>query len=133
MREKSPAPDFTPLAANAAVQRRLIELEGEWMSARALVERELVAMWAEARRHGELSAECRWQLATAHAHANRVAVRVVDGAVELTGTAVVDRHGVIARALCDARSLGGHIATNGTVQERAAQISLGLLESDTLV
>jgi alkylation response protein AidB-like acyl-CoA dehydrogenase len=130
---KSPAPAFTPLAANAAVQRRLTELEGEWMGASCSVERELVAMWHEARHAGELSSECRWRLATAHAHANRIAVRVVDGAVELTGAAVVDRHSVIARALCDARALAGHIATSGYVQERAAQIGLGLLDADRLV
>jgi alkylation response protein AidB-like acyl-CoA dehydrogenase len=63
----------------------------------------------------------------------RTAVRIVDGAIELTGTAVVDRHGAIARSLCDARTLAGHIATSGPVLERAAQISLGRLDADTLV
>ncbi len=130
---KTPAPGFSPLADNAAVQRGLMDLEGEWMGARASVERELDAMWEEAQRTAELSSDCRWRLATAHVHANRTAVRVVDGAIELTGTAVADRHGPIARSLCDARTLAGHMATSGHVLERAARISLGLLDADTLV
>jgi alkylation response protein AidB-like acyl-CoA dehydrogenase len=110
-----------------------MDLEGEWMGARASVERELDAMWGEAARNGELSSESRWRLATANVHANRTAVRVVDGAVELTGTAVADRRGTIARSLCDARTLAGHFATSDSVMERAARVSLGLLDADTLV
>lgn len=130
---KTPAPDFTQPTDNAAVQRRLMELEGAWMGACASVERELDAMWSEALSNGELSADCRWRLATANVHANRTAVSVVDGAVELTGTAVVDRQTVTARSLCDARALAGHIATSGPVLERAAQMSLGLFGEDLLV
>lgn len=130
---KAPAPEFTPVAANAAVQRRLTELEGEWMGARASVERELAAMWRQAEFDGELTAEVRSRLAAAQLHAVRTSVRVVDGAVELTGTAVVDRHGVIARSLMDARVLVGHMAASGRVAELAAQVGLGLLDADILV
>lgn len=130
---KTPAPDFTPPATNAAVRRRLTGLEGEWMSALASVERELTAMWREAASLGVLGPERRWRLATAHLHAARTALRVVDGAVELTGTAVVDRRGIIARSLADARALAGHIAASGPAAERAAQVGLGLLDADTLV
>lgn len=130
---KTPAPDFTPLARNAAVQRRLIELEGDWMAAVASVERELDSMWREAVRDGELSNETRWRLAAAHTTANRAAVQVVDGACSLAGTAVADRHGVLGRSLRDAHTLAGHIATSGPVLERAAQVSLGLLDPDLMV
>ena len=130
---KAPAPDFIPLAQNAAVQRCLTELEGAWMGAVASVERELEAMWDEAERQGELSSGVRWRLAAANTHANRAAVHIVDEACNLTGTAVADRSGVLGRSLRDAHTLAGHIATSGPVLERAAQVSLGLLEPDLLV
>ena len=133
IRTKAPAPDFRPLAENSAVQRRLIELEGNWMAASASVERELDSMWEEATHPGELSTECRWRLSAANITANRIAVDVVNGACELTGTAVANMKGLLGRCLRDAHTLAGHIATGGTSQERAAQVSCGTLEPDFMV
>lgn len=80
-----------------------------------------------------LSAGQRWRLAAANASANRVAVRVVDRACELAGATVAARRAKLSRCLRDAHTLRGHMATNGTVLERIAQVSLGLVEPDMLV
>src|SRR5690606_1861144 len=76
--EKAPAPAFTPLAENAAVQRTLSEAEGWWLAAVAGVERELAAMWDEAERTGEVSVAQRVRLHRANVAANALAVQVVD-------------------------------------------------------
>jgi alkylation response protein AidB-like acyl-CoA dehydrogenase len=131
--EKAPAPAFTPLVRNAAVQRRLVELEGRWLGARAAVEHELRAMWEEAAAGGRLSTAQRVRLATVNAAANRTAVEVVDGAGELAGTEVAKRTSRLSRCLRDVHTLRGHVATNGAVLERAAQMDFGLLEDDLLV
>lgn len=131
--DKAPAPSFTPLAQNAAVQRQLSELEGIWMAATSSVEHELELLWQEAHDVGQLSPERRWRLATATAHANRAALDVVDGACRLAGTAVTSQKHRLARCLRDAHALRGHIATGGAVIELAAQISLGLATPNMLV
>jgi indole-3-acetate monooxygenase len=130
---KAPAPSFTPLVQNAAVQRRLVELEGSWLGARAAVERELETMWDEAVEHGSLSTGQRVRLATVNAAANRTAVQLVDGAAELAGTEVAKRTSRLSRCLRDVHTLRGHVATNGTVLERIAQADFGLLAPDLLV
>jgi len=130
---KAPAPDFTPLATNPAVQRRLAELEGRWAGALAGVERELDELWAEAVGAGALTDERRASACLANLHANRTAVEVVDAACELTGTAVAARTGVLGRALRDAHTLQGHIAVSGAVAERAGRALLGIAEPDLLV
>jgi indole-3-acetate monooxygenase len=131
--QKSPAPTFAPLATNSAVQRRLIELEGTWMAATASVEHELDLIWHAARTVGQLSRERRWRLTTAAAHANRAALDVIDGACTLAGSSVAARNHRLARCLLDAHTLRGHLATNGAVVEKAAQVSLGLAEPDMFV
>jgi alkylation response protein AidB-like acyl-CoA dehydrogenase len=130
---KAPAPAFVPLAQNSAVLRDVAELEGLWLGAVAAVEQELALMWEEAITVGALSAGQRWRLAAANANGNRVAVRIVDRACELAGTTVAARRNKLSRCLRDAHTLQGHIATNGTVLERIAQVSLGLVEPDMLV
>lgn len=131
--EKAPAPSFTPLVRNAAVQRRLVDLEGAWLGARAAVEHELDTMWEEAGTEGRLSTAQRVNLATVNAAANRTAVEVVDGACEIAGTEVAKRTSRLSRCLRDVHTLRGHVATNGLVQERAAQMDFGLLDDDMLV
>lgn len=131
--DKAPAPSFAPLVGNAAVQRRLVELEGAWLGARAAVERELELMWTEAVTDGRLSTEQRVRLATVNAAANSAAVRIVDGVGELAGTEVARRTSRLSRCLRDVHTLRGHVATNGSVLERISQASFGLLEPDLLV
>lgn len=130
---KAPAPAFTPLASNAAVQRRIGELEGRWAAAVAGVERELDELWAEAVGAGALTAACRARTALANLNANRTALEVVDGACELAGTAVAARTGTLGRALRDAHTLRGHVAVSGAVAERAGQVLLGLADPDLLL
>ncbi len=130
---KAPAPTFVPLVQNAAVLREVAELEGLWLGAVAAVEQELTSMWDEATAEHQLSAGQRWRLAAANANANRTALRIVDRACELAGATVAHRRTKLSRCLCDAHTLAGHIATNGTVLERIAQVSLGLTEPDMLV
>jgi alkylation response protein AidB-like acyl-CoA dehydrogenase len=131
--DKAPAPAFTPLVRNAAVQRCLVELEGAWLGAFAAVEREVETMWEEAEADGRLSTEQRVRLATVNAAANRTAAEVVDRACELAGTEVAKRTARLSRCLRDVHTLRGHVATNGAVQERAAQMDFGLLDDDMLV
>lgn len=130
---KAPAPAFVALSQNAAVQRELVALEGEWRGAVAAVECELARLWREASIEEHVSIEQRVRCAIAHVTANRVAVSVVDRLAALTGTAVVARTGVLGRCLLDVHALAGHIATGGTVAERAAQLHLGLIADDFLV
>ena len=131
--DKAPAPAFTPLAANAAVQRSLTEAEGLWAAAHAGVERELVAMWAEAERDGELSVPQRVRLHRANLAANALAVQVVDLVSQITGTSSVARRHVLARCLRDAHALRSHITVGGTSTEWNAKVALGLAESHYLV
>lgn len=131
--DKAPPPRFEKLAANAAVQRRLTQLEGAWMAAYASVAHELDGMWAQACEHHELSDDRRWRLATANANANAASVAVVDGACEVTGTAVAARTGRLSRCLRDVQTLRGHIAVSGPALEGAALTSLGLEPADVLV
>lgn len=130
---KAPAPGFVLLARNAAVQRLLVEAEGLWAAARASVERELEAMWAEARAHGRVSSRQRAALHRANVAANTLSVRVVDLACEVTGTASVPRTSVLGRCRRDAHALRGHVVTNGATVERNAEILLGLTDEHFLV
>ncbi len=130
---KAPAPAFQLLATNTAVQRRLAELEGAWMAALASQERALEELWQEAATDGELSADRRWRTAAVAAHANKVALEVVDGACALAGASVAARTHRLSRCLRDAHALRGHISTSGAVLERIGQVSLGLADPDMLV
>jgi indole-3-acetate monooxygenase len=130
---KAPMPDLVPLAENAAVQRGLAEVEGRWLGAVAAVERELEAMWDEARTNGELTSEQRVRLHRANLAANRSAVDVVDRVVELTGTTAVDRHHVLSRCQRDAHALRGHVSVGGSASEHNTKVALGLEPSHRLV
>jgi indole-3-acetate monooxygenase len=130
---KAPAPGFVLLARNAAVQRLLVEAEGLWAAARASVERELEALWAQASAHGEVSPAQRAALHRANVAANVLSVRIVDLCSEMTGTAAVARAGVLSRCHRDAHALRGHAATNGATVERNAEILLGLIPAHFLV
>jgi alkylation response protein AidB-like acyl-CoA dehydrogenase len=123
---KSPAPDLTLLAANAAVQRSLAEAEGLWHAALAGVERELDAMWDEALLHAELSIEQRVRLHRANLTATRLAVRVVDAVCEVTGTEAVAFDHVLARCQRDAHALRGHISIGAAAAEHNAKVALGI-------
>ncbi len=131
--DKAPAPSFAPLIRNAAIQRRLVELEGAWLGALAAVERELESMWEEALADGRLSTGQRVRLATANAAANRVAVQIGDGSGEIAGTEVAKRTSRLSRCLRDVHTLRGHVSTNGSVLERIALADVGLLDADMLV
>ena len=133
VRTKAPMPDFVPLARNAAIQRLLVEAEGLWQAATAGVERELGSMWDEAVAGSQLSTEQRLRLHAANVTANQLAVRAVEMACEVTGTASVPRTSVLARCLRDAHALRGHLATNGTTLEHNAKSRFGLPSDDRLV
>lgn len=130
---KAPAPDFAPLAENPSVQHRLVEAEGLWQAAIAAVERELASMWEEATERGELTQGQRVRLHRANATANRLAVRAVDLACEITGTTSVARRHVLGRCLRDAYALRGHITTAARAIEHNARVDLGLSDEDVLV
>jgi alkylation response protein AidB-like acyl-CoA dehydrogenase len=130
---KAPAPDFVPLAQNAAVQRALIRAEGIWSGCIASIERELESMWGEANRNGELSSDQRVRLFTAHAAANEHAVAIINDMCAITGTAATRRAHPLSRCRRDSQALQGHISTSGSAVERAAKIKLGLLDEDILV
>lgn len=130
---KAPMPDLRPLAANAAVQRDLAELEGFWHAARASVERELEAMWDEAVLHGELSTPTRVALHRANVTAARLAVRIVDSVVELTGSEAVANDHVLARCQRDAHALRPHISVNGASMEHNTLVDLGVETDHRLV
>ena len=131
--DKAPAPAFTPLAANAAVQRALADAEGLWLAAVAGVERELAAMWDQAVRAGEVSVAQRVRLHRANLAANALAVQVVDAATLATGTAAVARRHVLARCQRDAHALRSHITVGGQATEWNAKIALGLATSHFMV
>ena len=131
--DTSPPPAFVPLARNAAVQRMLSEAEGLWAAALAGVERELEALWAEARRDGELRTERRVRTHRAALTANALSVRVVDLVAEATGTRSMQRRHVLGRCRRDAHALEAHISVNGASAELNAAMSLGLVEPHLLV
>jgi indole-3-acetate monooxygenase len=130
---KAATPDLVVLADNAAVQRGLADVEGRWLGAVAAVERELEAMWDEARTNGELSSEQRVRLHRANLAASRCAVDLVDRVVDLTGTTAVDRHHVLSRCQRDAHALRGHVSVGGAAMEHNTKVALGLEPSHRLV
>jgi alkylation response protein AidB-like acyl-CoA dehydrogenase len=130
---KAPPPTFQPLALNASVQRALIRAEGLWRACHASVENELGAMWDEATRNGELARERRVALFAANVTASEQAQRIVASMCEITGTASVARSHPLARARRDIEALAGHVSVSGVSIELAAQVSLGLIESDIRV
>ncbi len=130
---KAPPPDFVRLADNAAVQRSLVEAEGLWQAGVATVERELEAMWAEAAVLQELTAETRVRLHRATLTADRHAVRAVELACEITGTASLPRGHVLGRCRRDARALHGHVSVNGMSAEHNARVDLGAQDRSILV
>jgi alkylation response protein AidB-like acyl-CoA dehydrogenase len=130
---KAPPPLFKPLARNAAVQRTITEAEGLWAAANASVERELDAMWDEARAFGELRRTTRVALQRANLAANGLAVRVVDLATELAGATAIARDHVLSRCRRDAHALAAHITVGGAAAELNARVALGQPESHILV
>lgn len=130
---KAPAPDFALLADNSAVQHGLVEAEGLWQAAHAAVERELESAWEEAVRYGEFTREQRVRLHRANVTANRLAVKAVELACEITGTTSVARRHVLARCLRDAHALRGHISIAGRSIERNASVDLERVDEDVLV
>jgi len=130
---KAPAPEFVPLARNAAVQRAYLRAEGLWHACRAGVEAELVAMWDEATRDEQLSTAQRVRLFAANATANEQAVAIIETMCELTGTASLDPTHPLSRCRRDAQVLRGHLAANGQSIEYGGQVALGVLAEQTRV
>ena len=130
---KAPAPEFVPLARNAAVQRAYLRAEGMWNACRAGVEAELVAMWDEATRNEQLSTAQRVRLFAANATANEQAVAIIETMCELTGTASLDRAHPLSRCRRDAQVLRGHLAANGQSIEYGGQVALSVLAEQTRV
>ncbi|MGH9113035.1 MAG: acyl-CoA dehydrogenase family protein [Acidimicrobiales bacterium] len=130
---KAPAPEFVPLARNAAVQRAYLRAEGLWHACRAGVEAELVAMWDEATRDEQLSTGQRARLFAANATANEQAVAIIETMCELTGTASLDRSHPLSRCRRDAQVLRGHLAANGQSIEYGGQVALGVLAEQSRV
>lgn len=126
--DKAPAPELTPLARNAAVQRAFARAEAVWNASVASVERELDAMWNEAHRDGTLSPERRYALFTANALASEQAAAVVESVSRLVGTVTLDRRHPLSRCRRDVDVLSTHLAVNGQALEYAGQIRLGLLD-----
>lgn len=131
--EKAPAPDFVRLADQGAVQRTLLLSEGRWNAALASVERELDAMWADARRDEELTVDRRVRLLAANVHAARESVEIIDSMCEVCGTVALDRTQPLSRMRRDAQALLGHIAVNGGTVEAAAKMRLGIIDADIRV
>ena len=130
---KAPPPDFVRLADTGAVQRQLVEAEGLWQAGVATVERELESMWAEASLLEELSPETRVALHRATLTADRLAVRAVDLACELSGTAWLAPGAVLGRCRRDAMALHGHVSVNGMSAEHNAKVDLGAVPASILV
>lgn len=130
---KAPPPDFVRLADSGAVQRQLVEAEGAWHAAVAVVERELESMWAEATVLEQLSAETRVALHRANLTADRLATRAVELACDLSGTAWLAPGAVLGRCRRDALALHGHVSVNGMSSEHNAKADLGSLPPTLLV
>lgn len=130
---KAPPPDFVRLADSGAVQRQLVEAEGCWQAGVAVVERELESMWAEATMLEELSTETRVALHRANLTADRLAVRAVELACELSGTAWLTPGAVLGRCRRDALALHGHVSVNGMSAEHNAKADLGITPTTLLV
>jgi alkylation response protein AidB-like acyl-CoA dehydrogenase len=130
---KAPPPDFVRLADSGAVQRQLVEAEGLWQAAVAVVERELDSMWAEATLLEELSPETRVALHRANVTADRLATRAVELACELSGTAWISPGAVLGRCRRDALALHGHVSVNGMSTEHNAKADLGTVVPSILV
>jgi alkylation response protein AidB-like acyl-CoA dehydrogenase len=131
--KKAPAPDFVRLSDNAAVQRLLVEAEGLVQAGLASVERELESMWAEASLLEELSAETRVALHRATLTADRLSVRAVDLACEMSGTSWMAPGSTLGRCRRDAHALHGHVSVNGMSAEHNAKVDLGTLRTSILV
>lgn len=130
---KAPPPEFVALAEHPGVQRAIGEAEGLWAAALASVERELEALWDEAGRLGELTADQRVRLHRANTTANQLAVRVVDIACEVTGTSGIARDHVLNRCRRDAQALHGHVGATPAGFERSTRVALGKIPSDLRV
>ena len=130
---KAPPPDFVRLADNAAVQRALVEAEGFVQAGTATMEQELDAMWAEASVRHELTAATRVRLHRAALTADLLAVRAVEAACSMTGTASTSRGHVLGRCRRDAEALHAHVSVNGMAAEHNAKVDLGAVERSILV
>jgi indole-3-acetate monooxygenase len=130
---KAPPPTYQTLAHNAAVQRALVRAEGLWSACHASVEHELGAMWDEAVAEGALTRERRVALFAANLTASEQAQQIVTSMCEITGTASVARMHPLARVRRDVEALAGHVSVSGVSIELAAQVSLGLIDSDIRV
>ena len=118
--------DQRPLAEDHGVQVELMDVEGQWLAARALVERELDSMWHQAVEHEELDTDQRVRLKLACTNANAAAMQVASTAMQLTCTATIDPHLPLSRCIRDIQALQGHIGVGRATLELAAQTSLGL-------
>lgn len=130
---KAPAPEFVPLARNAAVQREYLRAEGLWRACRVGVESQLAVLWDDAERDGAVSAEQRVRLLAANVTASEQSVAIIESMCELTGTVALDRTHPLSRCRRDAQALRGHIAVNGQTVEYGGQMALGLLDEQTRV
>jgi hypothetical protein len=130
---KAPSPDFVRLADCGAVQRQLVEAEGCWQAAVATVERELESMWAEAAQFTQLSPQTRVTLHRATLSADRLAIRAVELACEMSGTAWLAPGTVLGRCRRDALSLHGHVSINGMSAEHNAKVDLTTTPASILV
>ena len=130
---KAPAPEFVPLAENAAARRALMAAEGRWAAAVHLAEVTLADLWEHAVAGRPLDAATRVSVAVANATANRMGVEVVRAAGDLAGTSLVPADHPLGRCLRDASALQGHISANAAIFDRAGAIHLGLAEPDALV
>ena len=90
-------------------------------------------MWDSAVLHGELSAQTRVGLHRANVTAGRLALRIVDAVVELTGSEAVAHQHVLARCHRDAHALRPHISLGGASMEHNTLVDLGLETAHRLV
>jgi alkylation response protein AidB-like acyl-CoA dehydrogenase len=118
--------DQQPLAADHGVQVELMDAEGQWQAARALVERELDSMWEQALEREELDIDQRVRLKLACTNANRAAMSVASTAMQLANTATIDPDLPLSRCVRDIQALQGHIGVGRATLELAAQMSLGI-------
>jgi alkylation response protein AidB-like acyl-CoA dehydrogenase len=130
---KAPPPDFVRLADVGAVQRLLVEAEGCWQAGVAVVERSLESMWAEAGVLHELAPATRVDLHRANLTAERLAVRAVELACDLSGTAWLAPGAVLGRCRRDALALHGHVSVSGMSAEHDAEVDLGAVPESVLV
>ena len=120
--QRAPAPAFTPLLDNPAVQRELSRLEGRWRQARAAVRESIEDAWAVVADGGLPTMEQRRNLAISNHLANDDAVTVVADCARLVGTSALRPEHPLARCQRDVLPLLGHLAANAQVLEFAEQV-----------